>query len=187
MSDAGPAQCQCLLAVRTQCLPLKSAGFSISSHLGYLSSVGVISMTCASLALELSLVGEAAFLTIDTMVCVPRYPDTSHPQLCQELGRLADQCHERLPAAGHPDQGDAQRLGLQTTLVTPAAPCAVKGGDSSLSRGTVRAPGLQRKQAGPKCPEDRGSFLKGQGCLCWRLVLGVAGLTEGVFAGRLLD
>ncbi|XP_058394025.1 DNA-binding protein RFX2 isoform X3 [Diceros bicornis minor] len=40
-----------------------------------------------------------------------RYPDTGHPEFCQELGRLADECHERLPAAGHPDQGRrGQRL-----------------------------------------------------------------------------
>lgn len=158
-------RCQGPLSVPTQRLPRKSPRFSVSSRLCCLFSVGVIPTACASLALELILTGEAAFLTINTTACVPRYPDTSHPQLCQELGRLVDQRHERLPTAGHPDQGNGQGLGLQTTLVTPGAPCAVKGGDSSLSQGNLRAPGLQRKQDAPECPKDKGSFLKGQGCL----------------------
>lgn len=106
----------------------------------------MISTACASLALELILTGEAALLTINTITCVPRYPDTSHPQLCQELGRLVDQRHERLPTAGRPDQGNGRGLGFQTTPVTPGAPWAVKGGDSSLSWGNLRPLGSRESR-----------------------------------------
>ena len=148
--------CQGPLSVPTQWLPHKSPKSSISSRLCCLFSVGVISTACASLALELILTEEAAFLTTNTMACVPRYPDTSHPQLCQKLGRLVDQCHERLPTAGHPDKGNGQGLGFQTTPVTPGAPCAVKGGDSSLSWGNLRPLGSRESRLLPSVLRIRG-------------------------------
>lgn len=119
---------------------------------------------CAPLTRELIVTGKTAFLTVNTRV--PQvYPDTGHPQFCQELGRLVDERHERLPTAGHPDQGNSRGwgLGLQTTLRGGGRRAEAPAWGPLGPRGAVKGGGSC--PSAPRELEDRWAPEKG-GCCC---------------------
>ncbi|XP_060001418.1 DNA-binding protein RFX2 isoform X8 [Lagenorhynchus albirostris] len=75
-----------------------------------------------------------------------RYPDTGHPQFCQELGRLVDERHERLPTAGHPDQGRrGRRLRTDPAALHVAQPPGAGGPGSAAEHGADQ-PDAERPQ-----------------------------------------